>query len=803
MRARILTALLTIVIIQATAALAKWPADGTPVATGPGDQFAKAVISDGAGGFIVTWEADNPNHVDADIYAQRISASGMPLWTPGGVPICTAPNIQNVPAIASDGYGGAFIAWLDARSAPSIGVYVQRVDSSGTIVFQSDGLALCQSNGGAPVIANDGHRAVVAWAGHSSSPGAADTDIYTNLISASGYHLSGLDITPGNSDQLGPAIATRGAAGGAIITWRDLRNGGNNSDIYAQRVDPFGFPVWSADLPVCTAPNDQTEPAIVSDTIGGGIIVWQDFRNGADLDIYTQHVDSLAVNWWVPDGAAVCMATDDQESPRIVFDPNWGAIVCWTDARNGPGNADIYAQEMSWAGVQFWAPDGVPVCTAPGIQADADIITDGAGGAVVTWDDARSGDDDIYAQRLGPLGTATWTGDGVVVYSGPPYNQLWPLITSDGTTGGAIVTWADYRNGTDWDLYAQHVEGTSGSWGIPAPQLSLVADIPQDQGGKVKLNFLASDEDVIGARRITQYSMWRGSDALSPSQEVTMVGSPADVPAGFSGKAIWAEHRAAGDYYWEWIGSIPAHGLNGYTFTAETRADSTGQGSAEEYFFVSAQTADPYVFFDSNVMSGHSVDNLAPSAPLMLTAQRAGADVHLKWNGVHVHDLKDYAVYRATSSGVTPVPSNFLVNDTDTLLVDTGAPTSALYYIVTAYDVHQNQSKPSNEAQVSATTNVGNLPPITALTVLPNHPNPFNMETELEIGLPEAGAIRLEVYDVAGRRVRTMEIAGVKGWQKVAFSGFNNRGEPLASGVYFYRVKASGTTLTRKMLITR
>jgi hypothetical protein len=99
---------------------------------------------------------------------------------------------------------------------------------------------------------------------------------------------------------------------------------------------------------------------------------------------------------------------------------------------------------------------------------------------------------------------------------------------------------------------------------------------------------------------------------------------------------------------------------------------------------------------------------------------------------------------------------------------------------------------------------VGDTPALVRrLTVRPNHPNPFTGETQLEIGLPEAGAIRVEVYDVAGRRVRTMGVPGVRGWQSVTFRGVNDGGHPLASGVYFYRVGVGGSTITRKMLITR
>jgi hypothetical protein len=258
-------------------------------------------------------------------------------------------------------------------------------------------------------------------------------------------------------------------------------------------------------------------------------------------------------------------------------------------------------------------------------------------------------------------------------------------------------------------------------------------------------------------------------------------------------------------YYWELVGTQGAHGFSGYTFSAATRADSVATGSNNEAFMVSAHiSGDDYVAFTSNVLTGHSVDNLAPPAPLFLTALRVSADVHLKWNGVHVADLKNYTVYRATSTGVTPIPVNFLANDTDTVLVDASAPGSALYYIVTANDVHGNQGTKSNEASVSATTGVGNLPPITALTVLQNHPNPFTGETQLQVGLPLKEDVRVEIYDVAGRRVRDVSIsAQSKGWNTLRLNARDDHGVSLPSGVYFYRVHAGNETVTRKMVIAR
>lgn len=83
------------------------------------------------------------------------------------------------------------------------------------------------------------------------------------------------------------------------------------------------------------------------------------------------------------------------------------------------------------------------------------IASDGAGGAIITWIDGRSGDDDIYAQRIDAAGVVQWTAGGVVI-STAAYQQRFPTIVSDGA-GGAIITWQDLRSGTNWDIYAQRV----------------------------------------------------------------------------------------------------------------------------------------------------------------------------------------------------------------------------------------------------------------------------------------------------------------------------------------------------------
>src|SRR5262249_28042537 len=100
-----------------------------------------------------------------------------------------------------------------------------------------------------------------------------------------------------------------------------------------------------------------------------------------------------------------------------------------------------------------WQTNGNPVCTAPNTQEGPAICSDGAGGAIIAWWDFRYGDYDIYAQRVGADGTMKWDADGVEICT-EALTQDAPKIVPDGA-GGAIITWEDFRNGVTNNLFAQ------------------------------------------------------------------------------------------------------------------------------------------------------------------------------------------------------------------------------------------------------------------------------------------------------------------------------------------------------------
>ena len=161
---------------------------------------------------------------------------------------------------------------------------------------------------------------------------------------------------------------------------------------------------------------------------------------------------------WITNGVPICTADYYQGDARLVSDGAGGAIITWYDQRGY--NDDIYAQRIDAWGHVLWTVDGADVCTFSASQSYPEIAPDGAGGAVICWMDPRTPASgwDIYAQRINSSGSKLWTADGVHV-CGASDTQGQPEIASDGA-GVAIIVWYDQRDGDREE--ARHVaEGQS------------------------------------------------------------------------------------------------------------------------------------------------------------------------------------------------------------------------------------------------------------------------------------------------------------------------------------------------------
>ena len=156
----------SVLFLGATPTTASPPtSDGFPVCTAVEDQELPQAAPDGAEGAIIAWKDARRGSGNVDVYAQRIDAAGATLWTLDGVIVCSSGAAQAELRIIPDGSGGAIIAWEDGRSAGN-DIYAQRLDPDGVEQWTPDGVLIgsASSSPAGQELASDGAGgAILAW----------------------------------------------------------------------------------------------------------------------------------------------------------------------------------------------------------------------------------------------------------------------------------------------------------------------------------------------------------------------------------------------------------------------------------------------------------------------------------------------------------------------------------------------------------------------------------------------------------------------------------------------------------------
>jgi len=85
-----------------------------------------------------------------------------------------------------------------------------------------------------------------------------------------------------------------------------------------------------------------------------------------------------------------------------------------------------------------------------------------------------------------------------------------------------------------------------------------------------------------------------------------------------------------------------------------------------------------------------------------------------------------------------------------------------------------------------------------------NYPNPFNLTTNIMFELPADAAVKIEVFDITGRRMAFYDLGTIPaGRHNFKWNGLNEEERPVSSGIYFYRVQAGDVDFARKMLLIK
>ena len=150
---------------------------------------------------------------------------------------------------------------------------------------------------------------------------------------------------------------------------------------------------------------------------------------------------------WTINGIPICNSFGIQSDAQIITRASGGALIIWTDARNG-GLGDIYAQSITVTGSVLWTLNGVPVTNESHDQMTPQFIPDAADGAIVAWVDSRDGGYDIYGSKLFSTGTLPVRLLDFKVVSGLDFVTLqWKTDNEINNRGFEIQR---SQNGTNW-----------------------------------------------------------------------------------------------------------------------------------------------------------------------------------------------------------------------------------------------------------------------------------------------------------------------------------------------------------------
>ena len=412
----------------------------TPIRQGVHVEWYRTVCPGKDGAAIFVWS--DTRFGMRNVFAHKIDKNGNFVWGETGTVITDLPGRQEDPVAIEDGSGGAFIAWVDYRFDDSGDIFIQHVDSSGSLLMDLNGVALAQQQGQQISInmSTDSLGGVfVTW---QDKRGGVDDDIYGTHVDANHNVVSqgsGVPIVVMGGTQSAKSIEYAGN-NEAFICWSDSRLG-ENIDIYGQRLNVNMEPIFEENgIPIANTEGLETRPrtTFVSNTTS--FVTWK--SGDEDARILYQFIDNQGLVF--DDAKSISNYDAIQTSPRVKRSKSGEVFISWKDLRSDPVDGDIYMQKIDNNGDVLWA-DGVQVDPTDGINFSGRFASNNIGGFDIFWEKGVFPNVDILFQSFDENGSPLQF-EPVNVAVGDGY-QFAPNIIS-GSGDSVFVVYADQGSGS-------------------------------------------------------------------------------------------------------------------------------------------------------------------------------------------------------------------------------------------------------------------------------------------------------------------------------------------------------------------
>lgn len=290
-----------------------------------------------------------------------------------------------------------------------------------------------------------------------------------------------------SSTQQNPSVANSDTS--FYFTWEDFRDG-SSSRIYSQKYNTQETAQWAGDVNISSSQN-QISPRNALDENENQYIAWYDNSQG-NQDIYVvKYTPSGSDAWNGPKKVNTDIGSSDQVSPDIYYG-NGSVYLVWQDNRNDQG--DIYFNAFDTEGNRLLSQD-VKINTDMGTakQKDPNVIMASDGSLYIAWLDNRTGQFDLYLQKIDLQGTALWPNE--IKINSAASSAISEYATAINSSDDLYLIWSDNRNG-NYDLWWQGVASTSVALFDSDQNIATSAPVSNQQGPRIAVT--AGNDLVIG-----------------------------------------------------------------------------------------------------------------------------------------------------------------------------------------------------------------------------------------------------------------------------------------------------------------
>jgi len=510
-------------------------------------------------------------------------------------------------------------------------------------------------------------------------------------------------------------------------------------------------------------------PHAVSDGDGGVYILWN--TNSPTTFQYLQRVDRCGIIQWATPVVIRGEWNGTRFIPDMAEDGFGGALVAYTEwevSGPQPWPARVRVNRIDQDGNLQWGAHGAMVSLADSLQYLPQVVPDGTGGAIVSF---GIPDDSLYLQRLSANGQPLWGNEGIFVKRN---NLNFDNILISDKQGGAIVQWLGVGTG-----FKRYDSQGNELWYTPSPNNNLFYSkmLSNGAGGAVMSGTEPSGYRSVIANRISPGGvfMW-GNMGIILSDSVGLI----------QRMKIALENNGTATFVW-------TEQPDSFTIFAQ-RVNSNGQKLWAENM--------PVSLFPSNKLSGNLVLSDNGNIIFIWADSRNGNGDPFK---------SDVFAQKLDSMGNRLWPS-------EDVAVSFRHPSALILISDKAYGaivVYSNEPLYGIFAQqISKNGDLGDV--ITSIKhklynkvsedfmLYQNYPNPFNSSTVISFGLAALSDVKLKIYDALGQEVKKLiSEKRLPGFYSIEWDGDNDDGNPVSSGIYYYRLKVDDRSKTRKMLLIR